>query len=135
MIAIWGKMRKVELLPTQDCEAGYGPALRPLLWWENKYHSSPYFSVWHGWNLFSLHISINKTTISINLICTTANMYLASLLFSKNAGPYFHPSFWKSHLILTRFILWEATYIIFCTFKGALDNIDNFLFDWISLIM
>ena len=25
MIKIWGKMRKVELLPTRDCEAGYGP--------------------------------------------------------------------------------------------------------------
>ena len=25
MIEIWGKMRKVELLPTRDCEAGYGP--------------------------------------------------------------------------------------------------------------
>ena len=22
---MWGKMRKVELLPTRDCEAGYGP--------------------------------------------------------------------------------------------------------------
>ena len=22
---IWGKMGKVELLPTRDCEAGYGP--------------------------------------------------------------------------------------------------------------
>ena len=26
MIKIWGKMRKVKLLPTRDCEAGYGPA-------------------------------------------------------------------------------------------------------------
>ena len=25
MIKIWGKMRKVELFPTRDCEAGYSP--------------------------------------------------------------------------------------------------------------
>ena len=25
MIKIWGKIRKVELLPTRDCEAGYSP--------------------------------------------------------------------------------------------------------------
>ena len=28
-IAIWAKMRKVELLPTRDCEAGYGPGAKP----------------------------------------------------------------------------------------------------------
>ena len=29
LIAIWGNMRKMELLPTRDCEAGYITALEP----------------------------------------------------------------------------------------------------------
>ena len=28
----WGKMRKVELLPTQDCETGYTPVQMPIVY-------------------------------------------------------------------------------------------------------
>ena len=32
MIKIWGKIRKVELLPARDCEAGYGPGYLRAFW-------------------------------------------------------------------------------------------------------
>ena len=56
-------MRKVELLPTRDCEAGYGPALEPLLALELHGASLVLFSL----NLAPLAFSSLEPLVALEL--------------------------------------------------------------------
>ena len=90
------KMRKVELLPTWDCEAGYGPDLTPALWaWKNILWSYDNFNLtvfylvwkplkwllglWYEFQLQSDHILKKPIFLSRFKICEYFHMLICQV--------------------------------------------------------
>ena len=130
MLKIWGKMRKVELSPTRDCDAGYGPAQMSIFW------SIPYFqsnsnilidshfcnkiSTFDGSPLF-----LSNFNILVNShICTQISTFWLIIAFSlkfqhfNQSGSPFHSNF---------NILIEVT---FCTQISTFWSISNVVPFW-----